>query len=433
MPIDELLIPEPVLDDRKEEDRIARRIHRSIGGLTVEDAELGVAYFEKLKALIEENGAAAAPLLPELSSARPAETHVALLREIERAVTYTVSRINQVPDKNRVGFLRLLGVTLQPAKPSTTTLQFTKTGDYLNVEVVIPSGVEVGTEDRRFRVSTDRELTIAEGAQSGTVAATSVEHGDIRLPANTLGLLLQSVAGIASVSNTTGLAGGAAAESVDQGKIRARELMRVGEHLGSAQDFVDHIFFKVLNRQGRVTAFEGHFSDFRPAVTLSPSPAGLVELPSPGYLLLVVQSQDGSAPSEQALAQIRSVVRERKVAGVYVSVRPPAYRDFDITAQVTFARGQQSETIKNRARQLLRERYSPLKFEYGPEFPARAISVSDIAARIDDAAPDLIDVKTVDGRLQVIITSGGVDYTDHVSLSVGELPRLGQVNLITAS
>ena len=40
MPIDQQLIPDPVLDSRLEEQRIAARIFRSVGGLTLQDALL---------------------------------------------------------------------------------------------------------------------------------------------------------------------------------------------------------------------------------------------------------------------------------------------------------------------------------------------------------------------------------------------------------
>jgi hypothetical protein len=263
MPITDTLIPDPVLDSRTEAERIAARIHRSIGNLTEDDADLMIQFGEELKAMIAATGAVSDPLLPELSSVRPAEAHTVLLTEIERTFTETVFRLNQVPDKVRIALLRLLGIELRAAVAATTTLRFTKTDDYLNIEVTIPAGTEVATEDRRLRVVTTADLIIAAATPSATVQARATDEGDIGVvKPNTIGLLLDSLSGIAGVTNTTNLTGGSNAESVEQGKIRAREEMRIGEHLGSVDDFETQILFEVLRRKGRVTGFEGYLSDF---------------------------------------------------------------------------------------------------------------------------------------------------------------------------
>ena len=230
MPIDEILIPDLILDDRREADRIAARIHRSVNNPTEGDAQLWIEAGEALLAILAANdGPSDQPLLSELSSASPSEAHIALLREIERANTETLFRFNQLPDKNRIGFLRLLGVSLLPAVPASTTLRFTKTDDYLNIEVVIPAGVPVIDEARAVRVATVEKLVIPSGTASGTVQAVAADTGDIRLTPNSLGLALESLAGIASVTTTTALTGGADGETVEQGKIRAREEMRIGQ------------------------------------------------------------------------------------------------------------------------------------------------------------------------------------------------------------
>ncbi|MGH9762335.1 MAG: hypothetical protein ACREDR_35370, partial [Blastocatellia bacterium] len=249
MPTDSQLIPAPVLDPRTEPDRIAARIARSIGGLTLPDAALIIEYGESLATALGNNwliapnctsftlsfgdqtqsivpatpsllqsgitasaiqaalqilpsvggngvtvtdngdstftasfsstinpeyslagtasGGAATiaityqpnaipdPLLPELSSARPAEAHVTMLTELERLSTFMLAQFNILPDANRIAFLRLLGTVLNPAIAATTTLQFVKTPDYLNIDVTIPAGTEVASLDQQTVVSTD--------------------------------------------------------------------------------------------------------------------------------------------------------------------------------------------------------------------------------------------------------------------------------------
>src|ERR1051325_482437 len=127
MPRPDPLPPDPLPVLRTEAERIAARIHRATDSLTIDDADLIIQYGEELKVMIEATGAVDDPLLPELTSARPAEAHVVLLTEIERAFTETLYRLNQVPNKVHIALLRLLGIELRAAVAATTTLQFTKT------------------------------------------------------------------------------------------------------------------------------------------------------------------------------------------------------------------------------------------------------------------------------------------------------------------
>ncbi|MBI3654083.1 MAG: baseplate J/gp47 family protein [Acidobacteria bacterium] len=412
MPTTDTLITDPQLDTRLEAERVAQRIHRSIGGLTADDAQLIVDFGEDLKAMIASTGAVSDPLLPELSSARPAEAHTVLLTEIERTFTETVYRLNQVPNKTRIALLRLLGVELRPAVAATTTLQFTKTADFLNIEVTVPAGSEVMTEDRRIRVATVEDLVIAAGVASGTVQGRATDEGDIGIiKPNSLGLLIDSIAGIASVTNTTNLTGGSNAESVDQGKIRAREEMRIGEHLGSVDDFETWLYFEVLRRKGRITGFEGYLSDF--------------SLAALGYTVLVVQGADGLAPTEQTLSDVSAVVNQRHVAGLVVSVRPPIYKEFSITANVKITQGQSPTTLINKAKANLAAFYDPLTFPFGPEWTKRYLSVSDVIGRIEAASPQGISV-LIDSVTFVI---DGEDFKSDVFLNIGEMPSLQTVTL----
>jgi hypothetical protein len=350
--------------------------------------------------------------LPELSSARPAEAHTVLLTEIERTFDETLFRLNQVPNKVRISLLRLLGIELRPAVAASTTLQFTKVDDYLNVEVSIPAGTEVMTEDRRIRVATVQELAIAAATASGTVQAKAVDEGDIGIiKPNTIGLLIDSIAGIAGVTNTTNLTGGANAETVEQGKIRAREEMRVGGHLGSVDDFETYIYFEVLRRKGRITGFEQYLSDFSQAAL--------------GYLLLIIQGADGLAPTQEILNEVSTVVNQRHVAGIYVSVRAPIYKGFNITANVKITEGQSASTLINKAKQNLSAFYNPLTFPYGPNETERYISISDIVGRIEASSPQGISVN-IDS---IVITVGEVEYKQDILLSLGELPSLQTITL----
>lgn len=416
MPNEDILIPDPILDDRLEAERIAARLHRSIGNLTAEDADAIIAYGEALRDLIDAVGAINDPLLPELSSARPAEAHIMLLTEIERASSETLYRFNQLPNKVRIGLLRQQGVVLLAATAATTTLLFTKSEDYLDVEVTIPAGTEVTTDDFSLRVTTDTVLVIGSGTGSGSVTATAVDTGDIgRIPAYSFSLLTQALAGLESVTNTSALTGGSDGESEQQGEIRARNEFAIGEHLGSPTDWETWVYFELLRRQGRVTTFEGYLSNF----SLGPL----------GYLLLVVQGADGLAPTQTTLNQIAALINARHVAGLSVSVRGPVYRQFDVEADVKIVRGQGAAALIAKATSNLQTFYNPLRYAYGPDRSERYIGLSDIVGQIEAASPQSISVLTEQNAFAVTIIIDSVRYNQDIKLSIGELPLLGTVTL----
>jgi hypothetical protein len=520
------LIPDPILDDSLEANRIAARIYRSIGGLSQQDCALGVQYFTALSGMLGNNwllsfnctsftltfgdqsssaagpapttvslnqaGITAAaiqaalqslstvgtngvtvvsngdgtytvtfapsapplyeltgtatggattvsatyqpnqidpPLLPELSSARPAESHIVILTELERMQTYTNFRFNQLPNKVRVGLLRIIGITLIPALAATTTLQFTKTLDFLNIDVTVPSGTGVASLDRTVQVTTDLDLDIPAGTLSATVSATAISAGNIgQIAIGSLGLLLQAIAGIAAVTNTTVLSGGRDAETPGQAKIRARSLMAIpggtpaGQHLGSVNDWSGYLYYNVLLRLGRVTIFENYLSNFTIA-------------PGQGHMTIVVQDDTGSFPSQGTLNQAAAAVGLYRVAGINVAVTGPQFFEFTLSVNIKITPGVGSAAIIAKATQNLMNWFSTMTFAYGPTYDQngnleiRYINLGDIVAQIINAAPQYVTVADQNGVFEITITSGGANYSTDIALGVGQLPLLDSVTL----
>lgn len=417
MPTDAVLIPSPVLDPRTERARIAARLDRTVGNYTREDAEQLRDAGEDIIALIDEGHQTDVEdrLAPELTSVRPAEAHVALLTEMELSVIQLQYALNLLPEQNRIALYRILGITLQAATPATCTLFFTRLSGFSGQVVTIPAGTVVATEDRAVRVATDEELTInAGGPGTGRVPATATTAGDIgRVPAGTLGLLLQSVAGVASVVNSTDLAGGRNDEPTSQAEIRAREGMRRGNHLTTAQDWVDFIYFETIRRRGRVTAFEGFLYDF--------TKGGL------GYTLLVAQDERGLAISEGSLQAISTLIAERHVAGIQITARSAEYREFSIRVAVSVRTGASPGKLTGRAKNNLIAFFSPLTFPYGPAETDRVISLSDIVGQVEGAGNDLISVITKGNQFAVAIVVDGLEIAADFPLLIGELPALQSV------
>ncbi len=87
-------------------------------------------------------------------------------------------RFNQVPRKNYVAFLELLGIRLQPPAPARTNLTFYLSSD-LPETYTIPAGIEVATvrtqTTEAITFSTDSPLVIAKPRLQHFLTATTVE------------------------------------------------------------------------------------------------------------------------------------------------------------------------------------------------------------------------------------------------------------------
>ncbi|HEY6328164.1 MAG TPA: baseplate J/gp47 family protein, partial [Blastocatellia bacterium] len=383
-----------------------------LGGVDAGQCNRNIAVWRQVLALVQGAGINQSPLLSELQSARVADAHVVLMTGTLRPHVETRFMFNQIPNQNRIAFLQLLGVTLLPATAATCTMQFTKTDDYLNVAVLIPAGTNIVTSDQQVAVATVADLTIAAGQTSGTAGAASTTLGDIgTIAANTIGVLMSSIPGILTASNITTLTGGTNAETVQQGEIRARDQMDIGQHLGATEDYVNYILSNVLGNAGRVTPFEDYLANF--------------VMNGPGYLLLVVQGSDGLAPPTATLQAVQSVIAARHVAGIQVVAGQANYRQLQITASVVIAPGQNATILVNKAISNLQTLYNPLTFSYGPNAGQRYIALDDIIEAIVSAGPLGISVQRVQGQYQVDINLDGTDYNNQdVPLGIGDLPQL---------
>lgn len=103
---------------------------------------------------------------PEWTNHNPADPGVTLIELFSWLTDQMLLRFNQVPRRNYVAFLELLGVRLQPPAPAHTVLSFylTRPQDSQRSIPPIPVGAEVATERTETEMaivfSTDRELPI---------------------------------------------------------------------------------------------------------------------------------------------------------------------------------------------------------------------------------------------------------------------------------
>lgn len=415
MPSDKELIPTPVLDSRTEPEFIGETIWKMLGGVTVAECDRNLAIWESIRQQVESNGIQTSPLVSELTAGQTGHGHIVLLTNILRPHIETRFRFNIIPFRDRIELLRQLGVVLRPGVGATTTIRFTKVEAFLNIDVLISAGTEIATIDQAIICATVEDLIIPVGDLTGDVVAAAEAVGDRRADSGSIGIVLQALAGIESASNIAPLTGGDDPETVEAAVLRAREEMAIGEHLGSANDYISWLYFEVLRKRGRIEVFEQIFSNF--------TPAGL------GHVVIVVMGADGFEPTSETLQAVNTTVQQRRVAGITVAVRPAGYKRFDIEADVIIRAGGDQQTLIKKAESNLRARFSPLTFPYGPGEDERSIGVSDIIGQIEDASPSGIDVLFVDGVPRVVVKINGEQVNTPVPLLLQEQPHLIGVTL----
>ncbi len=83
---------------------------------------------------------------PEWQVAEDNESGSALLKIFAQMVAGTVEQLNQVPEKNFIAFLNLLGVKLLPAKPARVPVSFSLSQGAIKT-VLIPKNTKVSAEE----------------------------------------------------------------------------------------------------------------------------------------------------------------------------------------------------------------------------------------------------------------------------------------------
>lgn len=102
---------------------------------------------------------------PEWTDHNISDPGITLIELFSWLTDQMLMRFNQVPRKNYVAFLELLGIRLQPPLPAQSRLTF-YLSTYLQEDYVIPKGTEVATERTETQeaiiFSTDRDLIISQ-------------------------------------------------------------------------------------------------------------------------------------------------------------------------------------------------------------------------------------------------------------------------------
>ena len=317
-------------------------------------------------------------------------------------------RINQLPVRDQIAFANLFGIQLRDATNATTTLTFTLAFVPPDTNVTIPAGTVVSTDDGLYSFTTDEDLVIASqyGDQSGSIAATRTVAGATLLSANTLVKMVDVIAYVDSVANSTAVDSGTNAETVDQALQRAVNYQRRGERLVSARDLEDAILEDILLGAGIVKAFPfvmaGDFS-------------ALNHLKA-GHTTVVVMTSAGNPVTDAIKAQITDAMQQA-IGAQFIYVIDPIFSAFSVAANIKIVGLSSENAIKAGVEKNLRDFYAPKKGNFG-----RSILRAEVIAIIEGTAGVDRIVSDSDGP---IVDSPGAD----VGLAPYELPKLVNVTL----
>ncbi len=216
----------------------------------------------------------------------------------------------------------MVGCTRIAATAATTMLKFmlTKTR---SISTAIPAGTRVTAGDGLY-FATDVALIIEAGSISSNVAATCTTAGDAGnvYAIGDLITIVDPVAYVSSVINTTASAGGADEESDDDFRERI------------------HLAPESFSTAGPTGAYEYW------AKTASSLIADVKTYsPSPGRVAICVLMKDGKLPEAEILADVLAICSDRKIRPLTdnVSVISPTQVAYDIT--VTYYISKSNENL----------------------------------------------------------------------------------------
>ncbi|OLE54599.1 MAG: hypothetical protein AUG51_07385 [Acidobacteria bacterium 13_1_20CM_3_53_8] len=399
------LIEPPVLDDRNEEQIAAQAIARVSGSLTVERINSEIAKLQALRPMVE-SGALQPPVCPELTNANYSSPHTALLEAIAWMLGLQAYKINQLPVRDEIEFVRLFSTELREATRATATLRFNVAAP-LDTEVTIPSGTLVGTASGDIIFETDEELVIPYGIASATVAATRTVAGATFLSPDTLTKMVDALAFVTSVTNPTAIDSGSEAETVEEALERARSYQRRGERLVNARDLEEAILYEVLAGRGIVRAF--------PLVA-----AGDFSAQHAGHTTVVVMTPTGLPISDEKKEAIISLFAQA-IGNQFLYLLDPVYVDFSVTATLKLSGLMSQNVTLSAVEASLRAFYAAKAGNFGRRIlRAEIIAVIEGTNGVERIASDVTGP---------ILSSPAED----VVLAPYELPRLVNVLLNVAS
>lgn len=200
-----------------------------------------------------------------------------------------------------------LGARL-PAQKATVTLQFMLSA-VQTIDVIIPAGTRA-TSDNTLFFAVTQDLIIAAGNTTGTVTAESTETGEKYngLTAGLINKIVDPVAYVSSVTNTTTSSGGADTEEDNDYKARLKLIYAAPSTAGSAESYK----YWALKADSTI-------------IDVS------VISPSAGAVTITALAENGQPPSEAILIKIENILSDRRPLTDSLTVQEAAQTGYAIS------------------------------------------------------------------------------------------------------
>lgn len=392
------LITAPDLDIRDEEQLAAEAIGRISGGLTVALIDSQIEARQKLRPMVEA-GTLAPPICPELINANPSSPHTAIIEAQAWLAGQIARRINLIPLQNEIAFANLFKIGLREATPAETVLEFS-VAPPPDVDVTVPAGTEVSTQDGSYVFETIEDLVIPFGEASGQVQARRTVAGETTLAPNVLTHQVDLIAWVDEVTNPEAVNSGSKDEAVEEALERARNYQQRSERIVSTRDLENAILEDALLGNAIVKAF--------PFVV-----AGDFSNSAPGHTTVVVMTKLGDPVSTEQRWAINTML-EQLVGNQFVYVLDPLYVNFNVAANVRLTSGATQTATLAAIETNLRAFYAASRENFGrPILRSEVIAVIEGTTGVDRIeaqqsgailASPLVDVKLDPWQLPKVVT-----------------------------
>lgn len=132
--------------------------------MPIESPQLDDLGFDELETLMRSRIASYTPEWTDHNDSDPGITMIQLFAHLGEQLGY---RLNQLPEKNYIEFLKLIGIRLAPAEPASTTMAFVLTTPETRDQFLIPAGSKINAksdaeEPPVFETDQDLDVTPAQ-------------------------------------------------------------------------------------------------------------------------------------------------------------------------------------------------------------------------------------------------------------------------------
>lgn len=319
---------------------------------------------EQMKALIPRY----TPEWTDHSMSEPGMGFLQLMVWLAGQIQY---RLNQIPDKAYLSFLKMLGFELDDGEAATVDLQFTLTAAQ-SFDITIPAGTEVSTRqtetESAITFKTNEVLTIPAGSTTGTVSATCTQIGEVgNVGANTLIILNEPIPYVKSVTNPQAASGGIDAESLDSLKARAPTEIKIQDRAVADED---HATLAMRASEGVGRAWTLPLYD--PA-----QPGQEIE----GHTTVVIIPAGGGTASSELLNTVKSYLEKRRLTASRLHVISADLVEIAVQATVAKESGYTDAEVQQNVINALDAFLDEESWQAG-----RSVYVYEVASVIEQAA-----------------------------------------------